>query len=132
MNRNTNTNTNTNTKNFDWAEDYPAAITVCDRQGTIIAMNRAAGENFRRHGGTDLIGSSLFACHSPASGKAIARMLDRQEGATYITDNGRRRRLVQQVPWYQHGRFAGLVETIIDLPAELPVRRRGQATGAGQ
>ncbi|HEB49338.1 MAG TPA: diguanylate cyclase [Desulfobulbus sp.] len=114
-------------KTFDWAEEYPAAITVCDRQGTIIAMNRAAGENFQKYGGRGLVGSSLFACHSPASGRAIRRMLDQEQGSTYITDNGSRKRLVQQVPWYRDGRFAGLVETIIDLPAELPVRRRGQA-----
>ncbi len=114
-------------QDFDWTQEYPAAVTVCDTAGTIIAMNRAARENFRRYGGGRLIGSSLFDCHSPASGRTIRRMLEQEEGATYITDNGRRRRLVQQVPWYRQGRFAGLVETIIDLPPELPVRRRGQA-----
>ncbi|MFP7753525.1 PAS domain-containing protein [Thermodesulfobacteriota bacterium B35] len=119
-------------QDFDWTGDYPAAITVCDRQGTIIAMNRAAAENFRRYGGRKLIGRSLYACHSAASGKTIRRMLEREQGSTYITDNGRRKRLVQQVPWYRHGSFAGLVETIIDLPAELPVRRRGQANGESE
>jgi len=38
-------------KPADWVEEFPAAVTVCDRRGVIVSMNRAAGEVFRREGG---------------------------------------------------------------------------------
>jgi len=35
------------------------------------------------------------------------------------------RKLVHQTPWYHDGEFAGLTETIIPLPAEVPTKQRG-------
>ena len=96
---------------FDWVHDYPAAISVCDTEGTIIALNRRAAENFHRDGGERLVGTSLFACHpEPAN--------------TYVVEKHGRRKLVHQAPWYRDGEFAGLTETIIELPAEVPTKRR--------
>jgi len=38
----------TKTRNFSWAEDYPAAITVCDTEGIIISMNQRSMEQFKK------------------------------------------------------------------------------------
>ncbi len=100
---------------FDWLESYPACVTICDREANIIFMNQASRQNFARHGGGDLIGQSLYACHSIRSCELIREMLARQTGRTYLTARKGKKRLVHQAPWFRDGRFGGLVETIIDL-----------------
>ncbi|WP_457573384.1 PAS domain-containing protein [Desulfolithobacter sp.] len=104
---------------FDWIESYPNAVTVCDREGFIIAMNQASRHNFRKRGGADLIGSSLYDCHSIGSGEIIRTLIREERSNTYIVNRKNRRRLVHQAPWYRDGVFGGLVETIIDLPEDL-------------
>ena len=112
-------------KEFDWMEDYPAAVTVCDEKGIIISMNRRSIEQFRKRGGEKLIGSSLFDCHPESANTIIREQLKTQQPNTYITESTSGRRLVQQVPWYRDGVFAGLVETTGPIPGDIPVRQRG-------
>ena len=109
---------------FDWVHDYPAAISVCDTKGTIIALNRRAAENFHRDGGERLVGKSLFACHPEPANTIIRRLLRDRTGNTYVVEKHGRRKLVHQAPWYREGEFAALTETIIELTAEGPTKRR--------
>jgi PAS domain-containing protein len=112
------------TTTFDWVEHYPAAISVCDTQGTIIAMNRMAMEMFSADGGERLIGSSLFACHPEPANVIIRQLLKEQTANTYFTEKNGVRKLVHQTPWYEGGAFAGLTETVIVLPAHVPTKKR--------
>ncbi len=112
-------------KTFDWIEDYPAAVTVCDDKGIIIAMNRRSMQQFRKQGGEELIGSSLFDCHPESANTIIRKQLATQKPNIYITQSKSERRLIQQVPWYKNGVFAGLVETTSPIPGDIPVRQRG-------
>lgn len=109
---------------FDWVEDYPAAVTVCDDKGIILAMNRLSIEQFRKWGGEKLIGSSLFDCHPESANTLIKKQLQSQKPNVYITQSKSGRRLVQQVPWYRDGVFAGLVETTGPVAGEIPVKQR--------
>jgi transcriptional regulator with PAS, ATPase and Fis domain len=109
---------------FDWVNDYPAAVSVCDTQGTIIAMNRRAMDNFSKQGGETLLGTSLFDCHPEPANGIIRRLLQEQTGNTYFTEKNGVRKLVHQSPWYSEGRFAGLTETIIVLPDQVPTKQR--------
>lgn len=109
---------------FDWVEHYPAAISVCDTAGTIIAINRQAMEVFGKYGGEDLIGTSLFACHPEPANAIIRRLLEEQAANTYFTEKNGVRKLVHQTPWYHQGQFAGLTETIIVLPDQVPTKHR--------
>ena len=109
---------------FDWVEHYPAAVTVCDPQGTIIAMNRLAQDNFRKYGGEALLGTSLFACHPEPANAIIRRLLQDQTGNTYFVEKNGVRKLVHQAPWHSEGQFAGLTETIIILPDQIPTKQR--------
>lgn len=109
---------------FDWVDHYPAAVTVCDSQGMIIAMNRQAMANFAKRGGQSLIGTSLFACHPETANDCIRTLLREQRSNSYYTVKNGVRRLVQQQPWYHLGAFCGLVETVIVLPADLPTKHR--------
>ncbi len=114
-----------NKKEFDWLEDYPAAVTVCDDKGIIIAMNRRSMQQFRKQGGEKLIGSSLFDCHPESANTIIRKQLETQQPNIYITESTSGRRLIQQVPWYKDGVFAGLVETTSPVPCNIPIQQRG-------
>jgi len=109
---------------FDWVKNYPATVSVCDTQGIIIAMNRLAMDNFSKQGGEALIGTSLFACHPEPANGIIRKLLQEQTGNTYFTEKNGVRKLVHQAPWYNEGRFAGLTETIIALPNQVPTKQR--------
>lgn len=109
---------------FDWVEHYPAAVSVCDIEGTIVAINRMAAAMFATYGGEQLIGSSLFACHPEPANEIIRTMLVEQRANTYFTEKKGARKLVHQTPWYDQGQFAGLVETVIVLPPEIETKPR--------
>ena len=109
---------------FDWHQDYPAAVTVCDTDGTIIAMNRYSVELFAKRGGAALIGTSLFSCHPQSANELIRRQLQTQEANVYITRRKNGCRLIRQVPWYRDGVFGGLVETVIPVPDDIPIKER--------
>jgi len=112
------------TTSFDWVEHYPAAVSVCDTSGTIVAMNRMAVEMFAKYGGARLIGSSLFACHPEPANVILRTLLAEERANTYFTEKKGVRRLVHQTPWYDRGQFAGLVETVIVLPPEMVTKKR--------
>ncbi len=109
---------------FDWQEDYPAAVTVCDTDGIIIAMNEKSIEQFAKRGGAELIGTSLFACHPESANDIIRKQLQTHKANVYITHKKSGSRLIQQVPWYRNGIFAGIVETVSLLTNEISIKER--------
>ncbi len=110
---------------FDWIEDYPAAVTVCDCEGIIVTMNRRSIIQFDKRGGAKLIGTSLFDCHPESANTMIRNMLQTQQANVYITESASSgRRLIQQVPWFKHGAFAGIVETSCAITENIPVNKR--------
>ena len=110
--------------NHDWIEEFPSAITVCDVDGNIIAMNQASCRNFQKKGGETLIGSRLFDCHPEAANKKIRKLLQTETQQIYILENKGRKRLVHQSPWFINNEIAGLVETIIDISGEIEIRKK--------
>ena len=109
---------------FDWTDHYPAAVSVCDTKGTILAMNRQAEELFAHYGGKKMIGSSLFACHPQPANVILRQLLRDQRANTSITEKKGERKLVHKTPWYDQGQFAVLVETVIMLPPEIETKQR--------
>ncbi len=105
---------------FAWIEELPAAVTVTDAGGTIVAMNAASCRTFAEDGGAALIGQSIFACHpEPARTKTQALFKDRQPNHYTISKNGRTK-MIHQLPWYRDGQFAGFVEISVVVPEVLP------------
>ncbi len=68
-------------KDFEWAEEINAAVTVCDAEGIILFMNKCSRDTFARH--RDLIGKNLFGCHSEESQRKIRHMLATGESNAY-------------------------------------------------
>ncbi len=104
----------------DWAKGLNCAITVCDRNGILLYMNEKSQRTFEKWGGKDLIGKSLFDCHSPQSVDTIHRLMNNSESNAYTIDKNGVKKLIYQTPWYRDGEVAGMVEFSIELPAEMP------------
>ena len=110
--------------NHPWVHELPCAVTVCDTAGTIISMNRASAATFEKDGGEDLLGRNVLDCHPEPSRTQLAAML--ADGGTniYTIEKGGRRKMICQLPWYENGCFAGLVELSLVLPDHVPHFKR--------
>ncbi len=103
-----------------WIEEFPAAITVTDAEGTILAMNRRSCETFAAEGGAALMGSSILACHPEPARSKLTALFKRRSPNSYTIRKGGRKKVIHQIPWYRDGAFAGFVEVTIPIPDELP------------
>ncbi len=102
-----------------WPEELPDAITVCDKRGVILTMNRAATEVFKKDGGRKLIGKNILPCHPQPSRSLLTGMLKHPRQNTYTIQKGKIKKLIHQSPWYKQGRFAGFVEISIILTKKM-------------
>ena len=107
-------------KSFDWIEGCPASITVCDREGIIVAMNEKAHKVFLNDGGRALIGTSLFDCHPEPSRTKLRQIMTEGRINVYTIEKNGMKKLIYQCPWREQGQFAGLVEISMEIPFELP------------
>lgn len=104
---------------LSWTDDFPAAITICDVQGTILYMNRQAAQLFESSGGAALIGSNVLDCHPQRARGVVLSLLAAGQSATFTVEEGKARRVVYDAPWYSDGRYCGLVELSFALPHEM-------------
>jgi transcriptional regulator with PAS, ATPase and Fis domain len=109
----------------NWVSQFPGAVTVCDPKGVILEMNDRAAEMYAADGGRGLVGSNLLDCHPEPARSRVRRQLDTQQANVYTIEKKGKHKLVYQSPWYQDGQFAGLVELVLDIPAEMPHFVRG-------
>lgn len=105
--------------NVDWAEEFNASITVCDTKGIIVYMNEYSIAQFKKYGGANLLGSSLFDCHNEQSGIKLREMLDEQSENIYTTEHKGEKRMIMQMPWKLKGEFRGLVEISILIDSDI-------------
>jgi transcriptional regulator with PAS, ATPase and Fis domain len=104
----------------DWLKEFPAAVTVCDRDGIVVEMNERAIETFKNDGGRALIGRSLFDCHPEPSRTKLAALLAAGERNAYTIEKRGVRKLIYQAPWYRDGAYAGFVELSLEIPSDMP------------
>jgi PAS domain-containing protein len=112
--------TDTKTSWPDWVEEFPGAVTVCDLDGVVLAMNGRARQTFARWGGAALLGKSLLECHpEPARGKLLSLLASGGSNSYTIEKNGIRK-LIHQAPWFEAGQRRGMVELSLEIPPQLP------------
>ena len=105
---------------FPWAEAMNCAVTVCDKEGVIVYMNRKSRETFCKDG-RSLIGTNLFGCHPEHARAKIRRMLSTGESNSYTILKHGVRKMIYQTPWRDAtGAIAGMVEISMVIPAEMP------------
>ena len=115
---------------FSWFDSVSAALTVCDRDGIIIAMNEKAGISFAKDGGKAMIGKSLMNCHNPHSQAMIKEMMNTGKVNAYSIEKKGIKKMIYQAPWYKDGIICGLVEISMEIPFEMPHFVREQAEEA--
>lgn len=57
-------------------EQDRAAVVICDLSHTIVYMNPAAVEEYKKRGGAALLGQNLMDCHNPHSQDCILKVLN--------------------------------------------------------
>lgn len=108
-----------------WIREFPAAITVCDRDGVILEMNERAAATFAADGGARLIGTNVLECHPEPARARLKGMLASGARNAYTIEKSGVRKLVWQSPWYERGEYRGFVELALEIPEELPHFVRG-------
>lgn len=104
----------------NWYKVFPGAITVTDAEGTIIEMNDASADMFKKDGGYEIMGRNAITCHPPRTQEKVRKIYETQSKNIYsITKNGKKT-LVYQTPYFVDDKFGGVVEICLDLPDEIP------------
>ena len=104
----------------NWMDEFSGAITICDREGVIVYMNRVSIKQFEKYGGEKLIGSNLIDCHpEPAKSKLIEMLKQPTENAYTIEKKGIRK-MINQTPWMENGELKGVVEISFEIPNPTP------------
>lgn len=104
-----------------WAAELPASIMVIDAGGVVLAMNdTAANVTYASEGGMSLIGSNCLDCHPPAARDLLEDLLRTRRAYSYTTEKNGVKKFIRHSPWYQNGAYAGIVELIFELPADMP------------
>lgn len=104
----------------NWIEEFPAGVTVCDEHGVILEMNERARQIFASDGGAALIGKNALDCHPEPARSKMAELLKNQGTNVYTIEKYGKKKLIYQAPWFQQGKFGGLVEFSLEIPVELP------------
>ncbi len=103
-----------------WIQEFPASITVCDAHGIILSMNEKACITFAEEGGANLIGTNLLDCHPEPARTKVEELLTSASPNVYTIEKAGVKKLIYQTPWFQHGKYAGLVELSLPIPFEMP------------
>jgi hypothetical protein len=104
----------------EWVEDFEGAVTVADRDGTILYMNQQAVRSFEKSGGAALIGKNLAECHKQSSTAKIKAIIETGIPNTYTIEKAGVHKLVYQAPWRVGGETKGIVEISFEIPPRLP------------
>jgi len=105
---------------MSWTDEFPGAVTVCDRNGVIIEMNEKSAKTFEADGGRALVGTNLLACHPEPSRSQVADLLANPRVNAYTIEKRGVHKLIYQAPWYRDGAVQGLVELSLEIPESMP------------
>jgi len=103
-----------------WVKSFPAAIIVCDVNGIIIEMNDKACETYKKEGGINLIGKSIYDCHSEKAREKLKDMLENRYANYYTIEKNGIKKMICQVPWFKNEVYSGIMEMIMELPDGMP------------
>lgn len=106
-------------RDYNWAKELPCGVTVCDKEGIIIFINDRAAATFVKYG-ESLVGNSLYDYHGERATGMIQHMLNDGLSNSYTIEKEGVKKLIHQMPWYNGGEVAGLVELSIIIPFEMP------------
>jgi transcriptional regulator with PAS, ATPase and Fis domain len=104
------------TNNNEFMKETLFAITISDINGKIIYMNDKAKITFKNEGGANLIGKSLYDCHSQNSISIIQEIMKTGIPHTYSIEKKGIHKIIHQSPLIQNGLLVGIMELSIEVP----------------
>jgi transcriptional regulator with PAS, ATPase and Fis domain len=104
----------------NWKDELSVAITICDKNGIILDMNKKSAASFAKEGGYQLIGKNLFECHSEDSVRKINELIKENKTNIYTIEKNGVKKLIYQSPWSENGKLKGLVELTFEIPDNMP------------
>ena len=110
---------------FNWYDELPLAITVCNKDGKILYMNKKASKTFEKYGSESLLGNNVLDCHPEPSKSMFAAMLINTNTNAYTIEKEGVKKLIYQTPWYENGEYKGYVELSLVIPTEMKHFVRG-------
>jgi transcriptional regulator with PAS, ATPase and Fis domain len=108
-----------------WVQEFPGAITVCDRDGIILEMNDKSAKIFEEDGGRNLTGTNLLSCHPEPARIKLEKLMETQQANVYTIEKNGIKKLIYQTPWYQDGQYSGFIEMALEIPFQMPHFVRG-------
>lgn len=109
----------------DWTKEIGIAITVCDKEGTILSMNDKALDTFKNDGGEKLIGTNVLDCHPEPSRTQLYGMLKNGTKNVYTIEKQGKKKMILQTPYSINSEYAGFVEFSFEIPSEMKHFIRG-------
>jgi transcriptional regulator with PAS, ATPase and Fis domain len=103
-----------------WVLEFPVSVTVTDREGKILEMNAKSAKAFEKDGGLKLVGTNVLDCHPEPAKAKLQQIMDSRKTNVYTIEKAGIKKLIYQAPWYQKGKYAGVVELAIEIPFEIP------------
>jgi transcriptional regulator with PAS, ATPase and Fis domain len=107
-----------------WSDEFEGAVTICDRDGKIIYINRRANRQFLKNKGEDLLGTNLLDWHPEPSRTKLIAMLNTPTINSYTIEKGGIKKMIHQTPYFTNGVFSGVIEISIEIPNEMPHFKR--------
>ena len=104
----------------EWQNQVEMAITVCNADGIIQEMNDYAKQVFDKDGDKSIIGTNVLDCHPEPARSKLLNMLMCGISNTYTIEKKGKRKIIQQIPRFRSGEFAGLVEISFYIPEQMP------------
>lgn len=103
---------------MNYLEEVNFAVTICDKDGKIIEMNRKSCEvNLKP--GQNLIGSNVLDCHPEAARTKLEQLMSTETSNAYTIEKNGVKKLIYQTPWYEGGVYKGFLELSIEIPFEM-------------
>ncbi|NCO55599.1 MAG: diguanylate cyclase [Bacteroidetes bacterium CG02_land_8_20_14_3_00_31_25] len=102
-----------------YISELPVSITVSDKEGKIIYMNKKSAKVFEKYGGDKLIGKNIFDYHNPVSQQKINKMLSNNSTNAYTIEKNGIKKMIFQSPWKENGETKGMIEFSFEIPFEM-------------
>jgi hypothetical protein len=101
-----------------WVKEFPGSISVCDTEGILLEMNELA--RAQEVYAEDLIGTNILDCHPEPARTKLKEMLASGQANIYTIEKRGKKKIIYQAPWYDEGKYAGIVELGLEIPEVMP------------
>ena len=111
---------------INYFEEADIAVTICDKEGNIIEMNRQSRAVNCPEGVETLVGRNILPCHPEPALSLLKEMMDKETKHVYTIEKKGKKKLIYQIPWYKEGAYAGFIELSMVIPFEMEHKVRSK------